>query len=379
MCGPQVKKIVDIVTSPLNIKEEEPAKEQDANGDSFLSSSNSYLAGGLSSNQIASFSENERTRKEPDDKSVDNTRALLNQDNFDQQNYVSDDLLILSPGSLRALEDRSEKLSDSLFYTCIANAAANTEPSFSKKRTLEDDGLQESESSFSRPKRVKKAITKRNVLYSPSTSSSNSSDDKIDKLSTKKRAGRKKKRKGAPSRPLSAYNFFFKQERMRLKNICSSPNQPKIGFSSMGKIIGTNWKQMSEQAKAPYKALAEKDHERYARELEIFEEKERKAASGKNSPLPATTNVDDILEPYCSSSTSSANSSITQHKDEQQGPQEETIKSSCDDAYTFQDFVIEAIEPIPLNEVWKPSNHGYKAFQNEALYGFNFGDFLNNY
>lgn len=290
---------------------------------------------------------------------------------------------------LHALEDRSEKLSESLLYTCnvAAEAKQSTEVTNSHKRTLEDDSslqridLQSESSRNSRPKRAKRA--KRNV-YSPS--SSNESDEKVEKPSTKKRAGRKKKRKGAPSRPLSAYNFFFKQERMRLINLSS--DHPKIGFSSMGKIIGTNWKSMSEEAKAPYKALADKDHERYARELEIFEEKERMAAGTYDDtfvtvPLLTTTSTDTFKtqeetvyeEPYSSSSTSSTKSTSTTPQQEDLQHQEATT-SNYD---AFQDILIQDIEPIPLNEVWKPNNYGYKAFQNEALYGYvNFGDFLNN-
>lgn len=374
MCGPQIKKYA-IGSCPLNIKE--------ATKDDATTTSEDFLySGGLSFNPFAS-TDNERAKDLPDETMASNTHAIK-QDNFTLKYYhATDDLQgALSPRSLYALENCSEKLSDSLLYTCDVAAKANesTDITNSHKRSLEDDSsisridLQSS----SRPRRTKKA--KRNVYYSPS-SSSETENTNIEKPSAKKRAGRKKKRKGAPNRPLSAYNFFFKQERMRLKNLSSSSDHPKIGFSSMGKIIGTNWKSMSEKAKAPYKALADKDHERYARELEIFEEKERIAAGNYDSmldiaPRISTSTSTDNFKPrqdcmekeaYHSSLTSSTNSSITQQEELQDD--QEGVNN------TLQEVLLEDIEPIPLNEVWQPNSNGYKTLQNEALYGFNFGDF----
>ena len=88
----------------------------------------------------------------------------------------------------------------------------------------------------------------------------------------KKRKGRgrpkgSKRKEGYPKKNLSAYNLFFREERQRLlssiedqdsdekKNIDfikrkdrSDPHR-KISFSELGKVIGQNWKNASEQTR----------------------------------------------------------------------------------------------------------------------------------
>lgn len=123
--------------------------------------------------------------------------------------------------------------------------------------------------------------------------------DKIPKKSSSgmtKRPSRKKP-KDKPKRPLSAYNYFFKQERQRiLKYLArdhSAPNPPdevvddeqekrlvteggKVSFEEMGKLIGRRWKAISPENLEKYSALAATDAERYKKELADYNDKKEK-------------------------------------------------------------------------------------------------------
>ncbi|KAL7463592.1 hypothetical protein ACHAXS_003946 [Conticribra weissflogii] len=135
----------------------------------------------------------------------------------------------------------------------------------------------------------------------------------------------KKKVKGKPKRPLSAYNLFFKEERERiLKSIpgsdkkkkrrskCNKDNgkevngeeadnkgkkipHGKIGFENLAKLIGKRWQELEPDRVAKYKALADKDMKRYKEEMEIFLTREARAGLEDESlgaPLFYNTNED---------------------------------------------------------------------------------------
>mmetsp|Transcript_20054 Transcript_20054/g.36243 ORF Transcript_20054/g.36243 Transcript_20054/m.36243 type:complete len:500 (+) Transcript_20054:153-1652(+) len=98
---------------------------------------------------------------------------------------------------------------------------------------------------------------------------------------------RKKKPKGMPKRPLSAYNLYFQAERSKiLAKQEENGDGPRIGFEGLGKIIGKQWRDLSSADKILYEKLAEKDSERYRKEMEAynemrskrFEEEEKRAS-----------------------------------------------------------------------------------------------------
>jgi len=102
----------------------------------------------------------------------------------------------------------------------------------------------------------------------------------------------KKKPKDKPKRPLSAYNYFFKEEREKiLKTLLGDEaNNPedspdhindeqvkklkkdggKVSFEEMGKLIGQRWKAISQDRLTKYTALAASDTERYKKEMECY-------------------------------------------------------------------------------------------------------------
>ncbi|KAI9593958.1 nonhistone chromosomal protein 6A [Syncephalis fuscata] len=77
-------------------------------------------------------------------------------------------------------------------------------------------------------------------------------------------APRRNKRKKDPEKPkraLSAYMFFAIDQRDSVKE-----RNPQAGFGEIGKLLGQEWKSLSDDKKKPYLEKASKDKERYNRE-----------------------------------------------------------------------------------------------------------------
>lgn len=91
----------------------------------------------------------------------------------------------------------------------------------------------------------------------------------------------------APRRPLSAYNFFFQDQRAKL--LAGDKNETeedagnkkrkhrkahgKIGFTALARHVGAAWKSLGAQEKSEYEQRFKEDKVRYAKELEEYEEK----------------------------------------------------------------------------------------------------------
>mgnify|MGYP001805091840 CR=1 FL=1 len=79
----------------------------------------------------------------------------------------------------------------------------------------------------------------------------------------------KGKTKGFPAKARCAYNFFFKSERAKL--LGESPKETKKAFfTGLTKIIGAKWKSLTPKGRQPYEREAEKDKERFVREVASF-------------------------------------------------------------------------------------------------------------
>jgi len=105
----------------------------------------------------------------------------------------------------------------------------------------------------------------------------------------------KKKPKDKPKRPLSAYNYFFKEEREKIVKVVLAEDPSavkqdpdddgfldaetigrlkkeggKVSFEEMGKIIGQRWKNIDPDRLAKYAELAAVDTERYKTEMQKY-------------------------------------------------------------------------------------------------------------
>jgi len=101
-----------------------------------------------------------------------------------------------------------------------------------------------------------------------------------------------KKPVGMPKRPLSAYNLFFQDRRKSImlaasessENIQdeskkslrkSSKKRSGVGFANLARTIGTEWRALEPEKKAPYNGLAGNDKNRYNREMKVWRVKEK--------------------------------------------------------------------------------------------------------
>uniref|UniRef100_A0A0D6R3Y0 HMG box domain-containing protein n=1 Tax=Araucaria cunninghamii TaxID=56994 RepID=A0A0D6R3Y0_ARACU len=89
---------------------------------------------------------------------------------------------------------------------------------------------------------------------------------KAAKSKTKTR-GEKKKQKdpNAPKRGLSAYMFYANENRERVRT-----ENPNITFGQVGKVLGEEWKGLTDEKKSKYQKMAADDKARYEREKERY-------------------------------------------------------------------------------------------------------------
>lgn len=127
----------------------------------------------------------------------------------------------------------------------------------------------------------------------------------------------KRKERGSPKRPLSAYNLFFRDERSKIlkalkkqKEECPESKQEddkKIGFENLTKIIAQRWHDLSPDRSEYYKALATKDRVRYRTEMDVFIKKkasqnqqtlDQSAGGGDANPIkPKQSSEENSLSP----------------------------------------------------------------------------------
>ena len=75
-----------------------------------------------------------------------------------------------------------------------------------------------------------------------------------------------KPKKTGPKKPKPGYMFFSQERRKTLK-----VEQPTVSITDASKIIGAEWKKLTEEDRRPYEELASKDRERYKKEKEDAE------------------------------------------------------------------------------------------------------------
>jgi len=132
------------------------------------------------------------------------------------------------------------------------------------------------------------------------------SERKVTPVSARKPIKRKPKDK--PKRPLSAYNFFFKEERQKIIRGVECEDEAlqkeidpeltpelvqklkkengKVSFEEMGKVIGKRWKDITANSERSeyYKTKAEGDTKRYKREMEEYNHKQEEKRKEKSRP-----------------------------------------------------------------------------------------------
>jgi len=79
-----------------------------------------------------------------------------------------------------------------------------------------------------------------------------------------------------PKRPIGPYMCFVKEERATV-----TERNPTLPFGQIGKILGEQWRNMSEADKAPYVAMATQDKDRHTEEMKGYVPPPPKMDDGK--------------------------------------------------------------------------------------------------
>jgi len=72
----------------------------------------------------------------------------------------------------------------------------------------------------------------------------------------------------APKRAKTAYLCFVSESRESLKKA-----NPTLTFGELGRLLGEQWRAVSEEERKKYEAIAEEDRKRYHREKEEYQSK----------------------------------------------------------------------------------------------------------
>jgi len=127
-------------------------------------------------------------------------------------------------------------------------------------------------------------------------------------MKPKPKRGRPPKPKGAPCRPLSAYNIFFRDERQRIlariklgdaakdyvansEEAIASLQGKKTGvikFQAIARTIASRWKALSEDERSPYEDMAAKEMEGYKKKKEEYIKKVGETASTNPNGNPSS-------------------------------------------------------------------------------------------
>lgn len=81
----------------------------------------------------------------------------------------------------------------------------------------------------------------------------------------------KKPKSNMPRRPLTAYNFFFRDKRRELLTKLG-----RVNFQDMAKTIGKQWQAISVEERSAYDDMARKDSVRYQQEMKAYAERRKK-------------------------------------------------------------------------------------------------------
>merc|ERR1712032_1140753 len=82
----------------------------------------------------------------------------------------------------------------------------------------------------------------------------------------------------APKKPQTAYLYFSTELRPKLKK-----ENPALSFGELGKLVGSKYKELTEDDKEKYNDMAKADKERYKKEMASYEQKKKSEAEDSDS------------------------------------------------------------------------------------------------
>jgi len=111
------------------------------------------------------------------------------------------------------------------------------------------------------------------------------SNSKKDKKKSKKR---QKKDKNMPKRAMTAYIFFSNDHRDEVKK-----NNPEIKFGEVAKELSRMWKEAGPGEKKKYDERAQKDKQRYEKEMVDYKAKHKSSKKSKKDESSSESSDSD--------------------------------------------------------------------------------------
>jgi structure-specific recognition protein 1 len=100
----------------------------------------------------------------------------------------------------------------------------------------------------------------------------------------KKKLKRQKKDPNTPKRAMSAFMFYSQGHRPIIQE-----KNPDVSFGEIGRILGAEWKGLSEADREKYVKKAEEDRERYHKEMENYK-------NSRKQPEPSSSESESESE-----------------------------------------------------------------------------------
>lgn len=119
----------------------------------------------------------------------------------------------------------------------------------------------------------------------PAADAADGEDEGESKASKKPHAKKAKKDPNAPKKAMSAFMYFAKLARSKI-----AADNPDGDFSTIGKLVGKAWRELSDEDKKKYEKMATEDQERYKQEMADYsapsgdESESGKKKKGKKDP-----------------------------------------------------------------------------------------------
>lgn len=184
-----------------------------------------------------------------------------------------------------------------------------------------------------------------------------------------KRGKKRKKDPLAPKRPLSAFFHYCKEERPKLKAL-----NPSLSVGDIAKELGERWNHTAPGDKLIYEEAAQRDKERYEKEMTEFKLANKKGLKQQPSQLQ----TQQTSTPIQQVSVVQHNSQLqtNQHLSEQQQQQQQHIRIRQEQQQQYSNPTYQLSSYNPIQTTYPPQNYtSMNNYQDNVLANSNFSHY----
>ena len=142
-----------------------------------------------------------------------------------------------------------------------------------------------------------------------------------------------------PSRPLTSYNYFFHDERLKLQERLFKVHGQRPTYTQISRLVGASWRKISADKKAYYDTLAMQDRRRYALELVAMKSKHEQSES------EAGINQKSNVEAHTCAPSRTGSSTLNQTDGQCLAPFLTTTHSDCLNSFFIPTTIPHGVDP----------------------------------